>query len=336
MSVVSAIYAKKQIESAVKISEKGPLFSIVGLTEESAQDPSTMVPVTMYHALLEVIAQSEWPDIRFHMKTCQSMQCDEFGAFGLAFKSAPTLRHAFHRIWRYTRLHNQVSQFSGEQHGNRFRWSMRAPLVPRLGCYLSSEAAMATTLTLCRETTHQDLTPCHVQFAHEREGSIDALVEHFGRVPVFGAEMDAIEFSLDQVDQPCMIGDPAIWKFLTDHLDQVLETEGEAEPEFEARVMEEIVKLLSGGVPQITDVSQAMGLGSRTFQRRLQERGKSFKGLIDEARQQLALQLVGASSYPLSEVAFLTGFSEQSAFSRAFKRWSGQSPRAYRTEVRAG
>lgn len=71
-------------------------------------------------------------------------------------------------------------------------------------------------------------------------------------------------------------------------------------------------------------------MGGRTLQRRLSERGYSFQTLVDESRRQLAEQLLQQTDYSLAEVAFMTGFSEQSAFTRAFKRWAGQTPRSFR------
>lgn len=334
MTAVSTIYVRKQIQYAERMPDKGALLDLVGLTPEMAADPAVMVPFKAYYDLLEVIAESEFPDLKFHMKTCRSMRCDEFGAFGLAFKSAPTLRHGFQRIWRYTRLHNRVADFSAAQEGNRFCWSMQAPNIDRLGSFLSREAAMGTTLTLCRETTRQDLQPCHVQFAHEPQGSVEALVEHFGCVPEFSAGSDALHFDTRDVDEPCSIGDAGVWSFLIAHLEQAIESAPEKEQSFETQVIEEIAKLLSGGVPQLSEVSKNMGLGARTFQRRLSERGHSFQALTDEARRTLAQQLIRSSGYSFTEIAFLTGFSEQSAFSRAFKRWSGQTPKAYRGDLR--
>jgi AraC-like DNA-binding protein len=66
------------------------------------------------------------------------------------------------------------------------------------------------------------------------------------------------------------------------------------------------------------------------LQRRLADLGHSYQSLVDEARREVALKLVGLGDHSLAEVAFLTGFSEQSAFTRAFKRWSGTTPRHYR------
>lgn len=331
--VISVLYVGKQIAQAVKLRDKARLYDIVGLTPAQVADHTNMVPVEKYYDLLETIADSEWPDLRFHMRTCKGMRCDDFGAFGLAFKSAPTLRHALERMGRYTRLHNQISRFDCTDDGGVVRWSHHKPLADRLGSFLSNEAAMATTLSLCRETTTGGLTPLRVLFAHERDGSTEALADHFGISPIFGAEHDGIEFARLDVDRPSTVGDPSIWRFFTDHLEQSLPAE-DTERALEEQVVEEIAKLLSGGVPTLSDVAAGLAMGPRTLQRRLADRGKTYQTMVDEARRQMAQKLVAGSSYSLSEIAFLTGFSEQSAFTRAFKRWSGQTPGSYRGAAR--
>ncbi|SDI70468.1 AraC family transcriptional regulator [Aliiruegeria lutimaris] len=335
--MISAFYARKQIEQAVNVPDVSALYDIVSLTPESAADPTAMIHPDDYHSLMEAIAASEWPDLRFHMRVCAGMRCDEFGAFGLAIKSAPTLRHSLKRIGRYTRLHNQISEFVALDRGEVFCWTHRKPWIARLGSHLSNEAALATTLTLCREATTPSLTPVRVQFVHRREGSIAALVEHFGIEPVFGAELDGMQFAIEEIDKPTAVGDPGIWQFFTDHLESLLQAE-EQQPDLplDTRVVEEIAKLLSGGVPPLAEVAMTLGMGARTLQRRLAERGTTYQALVDEARRQLAHQLVGGSQYALSEIAFLTGFSEQSAFISAFKRWEGQTPRAFRQAGAAG
>ena len=77
-------------------------------------------------------------------------------------------------------------------------------------------------------------------------------------------------------------------------------------------------------------MNRTVKISGRTLQRRLSERGYSFQTLVDESRRQLAEQLLQQTDYSLAEVAFMTGFSEQSAFTRAFKRWAGQTPRSFR------
>lgn len=96
------------------------------------------------------------------------------------------------------------------------------------------------------------------------------------------------------------------------------------------RVRRAVTDTLSNGVPTLSAIASEMGLGPRTLQRRLSDSGHSFQGIVDLARKELALRLLRETELCLAEIAFLTGFSEQSGFTRAFKRWAGQTPRSYR------
>ncbi|HWO08502.1 MAG TPA: helix-turn-helix transcriptional regulator, partial [Polyangiaceae bacterium] len=77
-------------------------------------------------------------------------------------------------------------------------------------------------------------------------------------------------------------------------------------------------------------IARRLGLGERTLQRRLRDEGTSFAALLDEARAELARSYLGDSKLAIFEVAYLLGYSEPSAFNRAFRRWTGKSPREYR------
>ena len=96
------------------------------------------------------------------------------------------------------------------------------------------------------------------------------------------------------------------------------------------RIRRVVADTLSDGVPTLSAVASEMGLGPRTLQRRLSDSGQSFQGIVDLARKELALRLLRETELSLAEIAFLTGFSEQSGFTRAFKRWAGQTPRSHR------
>ena len=99
------------------------------------------------------------------------------------------------------------------------------------------------------------------------------------------------------------------------------------------RVRRTVTGVLADGVPTLSAVASKLGIGTRTLQRHLSAGGHSFQSIVDLARKNLAQKLLRETDYSLAEVAFLTGFSEQSGFTRAFKRWAGQTPRSYRLEV---
>ncbi len=99
------------------------------------------------------------------------------------------------------------------------------------------------------------------------------------------------------------------------------------------RVRLTVTDTLSQGVPTLSAIASELGIGPRTLQRRLSASGHSFQGIVDMARKDLAQRLLQETELCLAEIAFLTGFSEQSGFTRAFKRWAGQTPRSYRLET---
>ena len=92
MTYVASMFVKKMIDQAPESLDRAELFAGMGITEEEASNPNTVVLDTQYYALLETIAAAEAPDISFHLRTSAAMTCADFGAVGLAWKCAPTLR----------------------------------------------------------------------------------------------------------------------------------------------------------------------------------------------------------------------------------------------------
>jgi AraC-like DNA-binding protein len=91
-----------------------------------------------------------------------------------------------------------------------------------------------------------------------------------------------------------------------------------------------IVEGLPGGIPSVIQVAEYLGMSPRTLKRRLSEKGLTFRDLVQKIQQDVSLDLIKNSPLSMAEIAFQTGFSEQSAFNRAFKRWTGESPADFR------
>jgi AraC-like DNA-binding protein len=87
------------------------------------------------------------------------------------------------------------------------------------------------------------------------------------------------------------------------------------------------------GHPNLTRVAKKMAMSPRTLQRQLKERGMDFKKLVADTRRRFALSYLGNRSHTLTEIAFLLGYSEVSAFNRAFKHWTGSTPLTYRDQA---
>ncbi|RIJ17211.1 AraC family transcriptional regulator [Henriciella mobilis] len=332
MAQVSALFAVRMISEAGPQLDREALFRSCGLDMASPPDQTVMVSDTDYYSLLETIAEHERPDIGFHIRVSRSISCADLGAVGLAWKSAPDLRRSFRRMDRYSRLYNTASSFELVENGDTYLWTHTRTTPDRLGMYLSNEGALATYVNICREATGAQNRPQAVQFRHQAIGSQKALEAHF-RCPVtFGADVDAIVLPAARLDMPNLVGDESIWNFFASHVEENLPEE---EVPFERQLVLQIADLLTEGVPPLGQVAESLGMSARTLQRRLADSGVTYQNLVNQARLELAQSLMGETSYSLAEIAFLTGFSEQSAFTRAFKRWVGKTPGAFRSEVSA-
>jgi AraC-like DNA-binding protein len=133
---------------------------------------------------------------------------------------------------------------------------------------------------------------------------------------------------------PNKLGDASISRFFETHLETIV-SGFEENQSLDQRVLPLISRSLSEGVPRISNVASQLAMSARTLQRRLADGGHSYQSLVDEARRRLSARLLAETDYSLNEVAFMAGFADQSAFTRAFKRWEGQTPRSYRLRARS-
>ena len=327
MGWISTVFAHKAIRAAG--GDQASLFRLIGLDDGAPPDPSEMIPDTTFFGLLERIA-GEVPDGRLvPLRLGAAMRCDDYGAFGLAFKSAPDLMGSYRRVERYGKVVTSIANFRVVERERTALMEVIPGETVRLGLVMTNELAVSAAMALSREVAGDDFAPEAVHLAQSRPNSTDAYHAHF-RCPVhFEAERDALEVGLDVLDRPNRLGDAAISAFFERHLDEALEQVGDP-TSLRTLVLDQISGALSEGVPTLADVAARLTMSSRTLQRRLSEAGLAYQDLVAEARQTLADRLLRRTDYALAEIAFLTGFSDQSTFTRAFKRWSGQTPAEFR------
>ena len=332
MGAITSLFVRKVVAQADGL-DHAELLRSVGLDPNASVDPAQMIEDVAYYTLLERIAR-QLPDATdLPLRVGGSMRCDDYGAFGLAWKTASTLRASFTRSTRYWRVLTSVSEYEVREDGPHAWFVLHRSGKRRMGLRLSNEATLASAFTIMREVASEPFAPLEVHCRHARPPS----TPHegwFGCPVSFGSEMDAILVPGEALARANKLADRGLTRFFLDHLDKTL-AKVEAQVSLSDRVRAAVVASLSGGVPHLGEIARRLGLSERTLQRRLGEEDLTFHALIDEARRDLAEGLLVNSDYALAEIAFLTGFSEQSAFTRAFKRWCGTTPAAHRKGRRA-
>lgn len=332
MGQITSLFIHKVIRQVDENLDARVLLESVGLDPDNPVDPRIMVADTDYYALLETIARTDQNAIDLPLRVGATMCCEDYGAFGLAWKSALNLRGSCERAERYARVLSSVSTYQVRDVEEGILMQLHREGERRLGLRLSNEATIASIAAISQEVSTGEFRPTAIYFRHKAPGSAVAHDRHFGCPVSFGIEMDALLVSKEQMLRPNRLGDLSISTFFDTHLDEELSKYDDS-ASLERRVRIQISQGLSAGVPRVSDVAACLGLSGRTLQRRLSERGYSYQALVDECRRELAQRLLEGTEYPLAQVAFLTGFSEQSAFNRAFKRWAGQTPRSYRLKA---
>ncbi len=335
MGRITALFVHKIVAQVGEGIDRGSLLRSVGIEPDQPVDPKQMVVDTAYYSMLERIAEVDPTVVGLPLRAGASMRCEEYGALGLAMKSAPSVRGAYERAERYAKVLTSVATYEVREALDGVFMHLHREGERRLGLRLSNEATLASLFTIAREVSTAPPTPKCVFLKHAAPNGSEEHVQFFGCPVEFGSDKDALLYGPHALDAPNRIGDDSVVRFFDLHIESEIE-QLDDDPGLERRVEIQISRALSEGVPRMSDVAGELGMSGRTLQRRLSERGHSFQGLIDSSRRRLAEKLLRETEFPLAEIAFLTGFAEQSAFNRAFKRWAGQTPRSYRIAARVG
>lgn len=328
MGYVTSLFARKMVAAAGAAMDPRAILANAGLDPDGAWDPKVMIPAQAYYELIESIAEKvDVTELPVHVGA--SMRCDDYGALGLAWKAAPTLMASCSRVERYARLWTGVVTYELRDDPRGVLFILHRPGVRRLGLRLSNEATLASAVSLARQVSPVPFAPVEVFVQHPEPRSKAYHEAWFGCPVTFGADVDAVLVSPEAMARPNILGDLGISRYLMSQLD--VELDGIAAPApIETETKAAIARALSDGAPRMGDIARGLGFSARSFHRRLSDHGLSFQTLTEETRRELATGLLRDDRYSLAEVAFLTGYSDQSAFTRAFRRWSGTSPARFR------
>lgn len=331
MGQITSLYVYKVVSQATPGVETRDLVEGLGLDPDGPIDPSQMVSSPAYYQFFADLEARDPDGLTLPLRIGASMKGDEYGAFGLAWKSAPNLRGSYNRAERYARVLSSVEVYELEPTSGGAFYKLLKEGDGSRGMQLSNEASISAVREISDQVSTASFKPDAVFFKHAPRGPVKAYEAHFGCPVHFETERDALRVSDAMLEAPNTLGDATIAQFFDRHLEEALAALS-GDTGLEQRVRIAVAKALSEGVPGLSDIASSLGMSARTLQRRLADEGHSFQSLVDRTRQDLAQQLLKETDYSLAEIAFLTGFSEQSGFTRAFKRWAGQTPRSYRLE----
>ncbi|MBV9960025.1 MAG: AraC family transcriptional regulator [Acidobacteria bacterium] len=330
-STISVKAVGKILDAAERAGvEPLELLRAVRLNPALLADPDRRLPFSQLVALYEEGARLTGDD-DFGLHVGESTSVKMFDIVGYAVINSPTLGDALQRASRYHMIWNDGAGLTLELDGGLARLAYRYLELDGAACRQDCEMTLALVMTFGRRVTGVEWTPREVRFQH-RAPADTTEHERIFRAPVrFETSVSELVFERSVLSLPLVEADPTLCAVLDRHAEELL-----AKLPRRGGLSEDVRALLrqaiSGGDPSLEAISQQLGLSPRTLQRKLKEEQTSHQDLLDEMRRDLSVRYLREPEMAICEVAYLLGFSEPSAFHRAFRRWTGTTPRAYRRE----
>jgi len=289
-------------------------------------DETTVIGTAQLFAIWNAIETlSEDPSFSIRM-VCETDTSKHELAF-LVASYAADYRDGLTRIARFKRLCSP-ERLRFEERGGTVSVTVEWPAGTGSEPHLSVEASFALLLELGRRGTGKHLVPVAVDLRRPDPGR--GLHAAFFGCPVrFAAERDRMELNATDLDLPFPGHNPELLRMLTPSLAAALrEIEGQAS--LSEHVKATLKRAMASGRPDVASVARELGQSTRTLQRRITMEGKTFRGLLAEARQELGRQLLSDPSIEVDEIACLLGYQDTNSFYRAFREWEDTTPGLWR------
>jgi AraC-like DNA-binding protein len=326
INYISIKLYRKVIDHAISEGLKRDFFKDLPTAIDDIESIQA-VPADYFFELHEKVDKELGPG--FSVRVGQQMKIEDYGVLGLSWKTCSRAGEIFERCERYFKLLSNTYLFKVEQIGKNSCVYLNREAYRR-GVELSNEATMSAVVVVLQAMTESSITPVEVSFKHSPPQKNEDYLKAFGCPILFNQSYNYIAYKTEDLDMRTAKADVSINKFLVERVEE--ETKGiELSASKIVTDVENLIKdALPSGIPCVDQIGQLMGLSRRTLTRRLSENGLTFRDLIKKTQEEVSRDLLKNSARSIAEIAFETGFSEQSAFSRAFKNWTNISPAEYR------
>jgi AraC-like DNA-binding protein len=305
-----------------------PLLKRVGLTPELIADPEQRLSVQSQIRLLDEAAIALKDDC-LGFTLARDHDPREIGLLYYVMASSQTLGDGLRRVARYSRITNE-SLVVGYREGNRLIINLSYSGVPRHSDRHQVEFCMFGVLRICRLLTGQNIVPQHFSIAHHRSGGTSEMARFVGIKVEFGADTDELALKLDARDLPLIHSDPYLNDLLLKYCEAALADRRGDKSHLRTRVENAISSVLPHGRVLVEDVARSLGMSERTLARKLSDERLNFTEILQQLRRDLAVRYLDDPKLHVSKIAWLLGFSQVSAFTHAYKRWTGKTPREMR------
>ena len=302
------------------------LESVLGLTKEQLDEPDRRIPFISHHLLIKKGIELTEPAIA--LKIGAKSTPEGMGIVGHILRHCGNLEEAGHQLIRYFKLFFGMVEWKLEKKKNSaaFQYHVKNPnFYMRFGV----EVMLSSALSLMRSLTGNNFIPKEIRFRYKKPEYVAEYNQLFRAPLKFNQSEDAIILLPEQLRLPIPEGQSYVKDILQKHANNLL-ANVETDEDLKNQVRQILSVELPTGVVDIDSISEKLQMSRWTLTRKLKGEGTTFKRLLRDSREKLAVSYLSQRAESIEEIAFLLGYSEASAFQRAFKGWVGQTPLEYR------
>jgi len=304
------------------------LYSL-DLDPKPLKSPDTRIPIETYLRIQDEAAVFV-NDPYFGLHVGEYAEAGSWSILGYMMMNCRNVGEAFEKSVRYSRIIGNLIEVRIERKLNKSRLIFfTSPQAPELSRHCL-DTSFSTTICMMQNFTGVDMHPLEVTFSYAEPPSRSEYERIFQCPILFGQKENSFTVATSVFDTLILMANPSLLQHFERYAQEFL-AELDRRNEHTGVVTRIILAHLDDEALSIEKVAKEMSISVRTLQKRLEGEGVIFSDLLREIRQKLAQQYL-RENYSVEQITYLLGFSEPSAFRKAFKKWSGVTPREYREQ----
>ncbi|MBP9904374.1 MAG: AraC family transcriptional regulator [Rhodoferax sp.] len=303
------------------------LIAELGVSAQTLCDVQARIPARVADLAFER-AMQRLPDPAFALRASECWHPSNLGTMGYAWLSSRTLHTGLKRLERFSRIIGDDFSYEVREDQDGLHVTHDHGRGDNPVGHVMTDFTLSIIFDMCRSNFGSRLSARQVQLRRPWPANTAPWEAFFGCAVQFGANKDSFLIDSAAANAPLTSANSLLANtfdvLLSEQLDRYFQDD------IVSRCKTFLLRELTSGPPSAISTAAGLAMSQRSFQRRLRELGLTYRELLDQTRHELARRYLDDPAKSVTEITFLLGFSEQSAFTRAFKRWSGTSPSGYR------
>jgi AraC-like DNA-binding protein len=328
--LVDAVWARRVVAELDRAGlPASALLGAVGLDREQLTGPDAHIPFNAHVMLLENAARA-LREPCFGFRLGSEIELTEAGLVAYVTLNSHDLGAALRNLCRYLVIltEGSVGELRQEAGEVKLLFSFGDPI--GTASRQLHEFGVTMMVRVCEAITGHRVRPVRVELRHDT--ACPMLARHLGVPVAVYQPHSALVLDAGSLTVPVVNADARLLDVLRRYADDLLARRARKD-DLVARAERWILENLHTGDVGVARLARGLGMSDRTLARRLSEDGLTPAGLVEELRQQLANKYLAERAFPLGRITYLLGYSDLSAFTRAFRRWTGRTPSKWRAEL---